>query len=38
MLFQNERDIYELCLVAVEAEEAIKYASRRYSADQRVSL
>ena len=27
MLFQNKKDLYQLCLVAVEAEEAI----RRYS-------
>ena len=38
MLFQNKKDIYQLCLVAVEAEEAIKYTSRQYNADQHISL
>ena len=38
MLFQNKKDIYQICLVAVEAEDAIKYASWWYSADQCISL
>ena len=27
MLFQNKKDLYQLCLVAVEAEEAIRWYS-----------